>query len=59
MNSFRGYVCWKDQRIEPVLNPDALQNLIGQRNVLYKSDKIDITSEAVTALDARYKSGGK
>jgi outer membrane protein len=41
------------------LNPDALQNLIGQRNVLFKSDKIDITTDVVAALDAKYKSGGK
>jgi Skp family chaperone for outer membrane proteins len=41
------------------MTPEAIQNLIGQRNVLYKSEKIDITSEVVTALDAKYKSGGK
>ena len=39
------------------MTPEQIQNLIGSRNVLYKSDKIDITSEVVTALDAKYKSG--
>jgi Skp family chaperone for outer membrane proteins len=39
------------------MTPEQIQNLIGSRNILYKSDKIDITSEVVTALDAKYKSG--
>lgn len=38
------------------LTPDAISQLINSRNLLYVSDKIDITSEVITALDAKYKS---
>lgn len=41
------------------MSPEQIQNLIGSRNVLYKSDKIEVTDEVVTTLDAKYKSGGK
>jgi Skp family chaperone for outer membrane proteins len=40
------------------LNPDAISQLINQRNVMYVNDKIDITSDVITRLDAKYKSGG-
>jgi Skp family chaperone for outer membrane proteins len=41
------------------LTPEAISQLINSRNVMYVNDKIDITSDVVTALDAKYKSGGK
>jgi Skp family chaperone for outer membrane proteins len=41
-----------------IANPETLTNLILNRNVLFMSDKVNITSEVVTALDADYKNKG-
>lgn len=41
------------------LTPEQMQTLINQHNVLFVSGSIDITSEAITALDAKYKAGAK
>ena len=35
--------------------PDALSNLINQRNMIYVAPTVDMTNDAVTALDAKYK----
>jgi len=41
------------------MTPDQLIQFLGQRNVLYVSDEIDITSEVIAALDAQYKAASK
>ena len=40
------------------MDPQQLDQLIAQRQTLYVSDKIDLTAEVATAMDARYKAQG-
>jgi Skp family chaperone for outer membrane proteins len=40
-------------------NPDAIRTLIQQRTMIYVSPTIDITSDVITALDAKYRANGK
>jgi Skp family chaperone for outer membrane proteins len=42
-----------------IANPETLGNLIFGRNVLYSGDKVDLTQDLITALDADYKAGVK
>jgi Skp family chaperone for outer membrane proteins len=37
------------------INLDQLRGFIASRNVLYAHPSIDITSEVITAMDAKYK----
>ena len=39
------------------LNPDQLVAAMSQRNVLFSTPALDLTSEVITEMDARYKSG--
>ncbi len=39
------------------LNVDQLRGLINQRNVLFSSAAIDVSSEVTAAMDAKYKAG--
>ncbi len=39
------------------LTPDAMAQLMAQHNVMYVTPQIDISSEVITVLDAKYKSG--
>lgn len=39
--------------------PDQLRGLLSQRNVLFSSPTVDITSDVTTAMDAKYKAGAK
>lgn len=41
------------------LTPDQLHALIRQQNILFAAKGIDISSEVITLLDAKYKAGGK
>ena len=41
------------------LNLDQLRTLINSRNVLYASDKIDISNDVLAVLDARYRASVK
>ncbi len=41
------------------MTPDQLSQILTQRNVLYAGDNIDITSDVIAAMDAKYKSGAK
>jgi Skp family chaperone for outer membrane proteins len=41
------------------MTPDQLSQVLTQRNVLYAGDNIDITSDVIAAMDAKYKAGGK
>ncbi len=42
---------------QDIANPETLGNLIFQRNVMYASDKVDISSDVIAALNAAYKAG--
>jgi Skp family chaperone for outer membrane proteins len=52
---------YNDVQVPPGIqeaNPEELNKLLGQRTILYVSDKIDLTEEVSAALDAQYKAGG-
>lgn len=40
------------------INVDQLKAVIGQRNVLFHSVQVDLTNDIITAMDAKYSTGG-
>jgi Skp family chaperone for outer membrane proteins len=39
------------------VNIDQLRGLLGQRNVLYNAESVDISNQVIAAMDADYKAG--